>query len=70
MPPGLSVLFPYHLNSPRHSVYAANDVEYFPDVTEEPNPATILLREKCPDRRGRRWVATVDMSLELVYSAP
>ena len=66
----LDVLFPRYLDSPSYSAYAASDVEYLPGATLESNPATVLLREKHPDGRGRRWVASVDMSLYLVRSAP
>ncbi len=70
MPPDLRVLFPQYINAPSLYTYATNDVEYFPGATEASSPAVVLLREKRPDRHARRWVAFVDMHLELAHATP
>lgn len=64
-PPDLDALFPVYIDHPRLRAYAANDVEYFPGASEKSAASTVLLREKRPDARDRRWVAYVDMSLDI-----
>ncbi len=64
-PINLRALFPTYVNSPPYLDYATNAVEYFPGATDQSNPTTILMRERQPDFRGRRWVCTVDCSVQL-----
>ena len=70
MPPDLRTLFPQYVNAPSLLAYATNDVDYLPGATVNADPRTVLLQEKRVDRDSRRWVAFVDMSLELVPTRP
>lgn len=70
MPPDLRALFPGYVNSTWYLAYATGEVEYFPGATDTSNPATILMREKRPDPKGRRWVGYVDASVELEQPRP
>jgi type II secretory pathway pseudopilin PulG len=64
-PPDLRALFPTYVNNPQYLAYATNEVEYFPGATDESNPATVLMRERRSDRRGRQWVGHVDCDVEI-----
>jgi hypothetical protein len=65
MPPDLRAVFPRYLNDERYLAYAANEVDYFPGLTDNSPPNSVLVREKKVDFLGRRWIGHVDQSLEL-----
>ena len=65
MPPDLRAVFPTYVNSPPYLAYATKEVEYFPGATARSNPVSLLMREKQPDGKGRRWVCHVDCSVEI-----
>lgn len=66
MPPDLRAVFPAYVDHPRYLAYATNEVEYFPGATDQSNPATLLMREKRPDGKGRRWVCHTDCAVEMI----
>jgi hypothetical protein len=66
MPPDLPAVFPKYIQSETYLAYVKNEVNYFPGLTDQSNPASVLIQEKEADSKGRRWVGHMDGAQILV----